>query len=277
MTISFLSSLIRLRVMPLTIVFLTMMFCVKAYDLAVGTGELSRMMLAGEAYAVTPDAAAPAPEASEPKKQGEPQKQAEAPSSAPAAKPAEQTPPAAEKAPAQATPVGEKAAEEGGAKLDKEYLDSPDAKQRFSQIELNILQSLAARREQLDKWEEEVHTKENLLGATEVRLNKRIEEIKTLEQNVRGLLAQYEKQEEANIRSLVKIYENMKPKEAARIFDELEMPVLLMVADSMSERKAAPILAKMNPMKAKELTVELSEQRKMLGDAKQALDGGAAQ
>lgn len=270
MNISILSALLRFRLMPLTIACLAMMFCIKAYDLAVGTNELSRMLLAGEAYAVTPDASAPTPESGNPApaETAQPAKTEESAKSAAS----EEKPDASE-----AKSVEPVAEENGdGPKLDKEYLDSPDAKQRFSQIELNILQSLAARREKLEKMEEEVHTKENLLEATEVRLGKRIEEIKTLEQNVRTLLAQYEKQEEANIRSLVKIYENMKPKDAARIFDELEMPVLLMVADSMSERKAAPILAKMDPMKAKELTVELSEQRKMLNDTKQALDGGAA-
>lgn len=275
MNISILSALLRFRLMPLTIACLAMMFCIKAYDLVVGTNELSHMLLAGEAYAVTPDAATPTPEANG-------AKPADAAQAAPEEKPAEQKDAEAKttenkpaEQPGEAKPTAEESGD--GPKLDKAYLESPDAKQRFSQIELNILQSLAARREKLEKMEEEVHTKENLLDATEVRLNKRIEEIKTLEQNVRTLLAQYEKQEEANIRSLVKIYENMKPKDAARIFDELEMPVLLMVADSMSERKAAPILAKMDPMKAKELTVELSEQRKMLNDTKQALDGGATQ
>ena len=77
------------------------------------------------------------------------------------------------------------------------------------------------------------------------------------------VLALYNQQEDAKIRSLVKIYENMKPADAARIFDELDLPIMLEVVDKMSERKAAPILANMNPLKAKELTVELADQRKL--------------
>lgn len=266
MNISFISALIRLRVMPLTIVCLGLMFCIKIYDLAVGTNELSRMMLAGEAYAVTPDATQATPQSDIAAG-----KQPEAPASAEGG--------AAAAAGAEATEAPAKTEEASPAeqKLDKEYLDSPEAKQHFSQIELNILQSLAARRAKLEKMEDEVQTKENLLAATEVRLGKRIEEIKTLEINVRTLLAQYEKQEDASVRSLVKIYENMKPKDAARIFNELEMPVLLMVADRMAERKVAPVLAQMDPKKAKELTVELAEDRQMLNDTKQALDGSATQ
>ena len=55
----------------------------------------------------------------------------------------------------------------------------------------------------------------------------------------------------------------MKPKDAARIFGELDMDTLLMVAERMKERKLAPIMAKMDPTKATEITVELSRLRQM--------------
>lgn len=54
------------------------------------------------------------------------------------------------------------------------------------------------------------------------------------------------------------MYENMKPKEAARIFDKLDMTVLLGVVQQMKTRKMAPILAKMNSSVAQRLTVELA-------------------
>jgi flagellar motility protein MotE (MotC chaperone) len=50
----------------------------------------------------------------------------------------------------------------------------------------------------------------------------------------------------------------MKPKDAAAIFDQLEMPVLLRVARAMSPRKMAPILAAMSTTKAKDLTSSLA-------------------
>ncbi len=102
-----------------------------------------------------------------------------------------------------------------------------------------------------------------MLEATEVRLDKKIAETKKLEETVKGLLVEYNKHEDEKIKSLVKIYENMKPVDAARIFDELEMPVLVMVVDKMNERKVAPVLAKMSPVRAKQLTMELAEDRKL--------------
>jgi flagellar motility protein MotE (MotC chaperone) len=53
----------------------------------------------------------------------------------------------------------------------------------------------------------------------------------------------------------------MKPKDAARIFGELDMVVLLDVIERMKERKIAPILAEMNPQRAKAITIELAQRR----------------
>jgi len=137
------------------------------------------------------------------------------------------------------------------------------AKHEFSQVELDLLQSLAKRREELDEWSKQVQLKENMLEATEGRISEKVNNLQKMKKEVEDLLAKYNEQEDLKIKSLVKIYENMKPKDAARIFEELDMPVLLMVVDKMSERKVSPILAAMNPTKAKDLTIQLAEQRKL--------------
>ena len=101
-----------------------------------------------------------------------------------------------------------------------------------------------------------------MLEATEQRINGRIDEMKTLQTEVKALIDNYKAQQDADVKSLVKIYENMKPADAAAIFDELDMPILLSVIDKMSERKVAPVLAAMTPKRAKEVTEELAELRK---------------
>jgi flagellar motility protein MotE (MotC chaperone) len=136
-------------------------------------------------------------------------------------------------------------------------------KHEYSQVEVDLLQSLAKRRAELDDWAKQVQLKENMLVATEQRFNTKIDSLQKVKKQVEDLLAQYNEQEDTKIRSLVKIYENMKPKDAARIFEELDMPVLLMVVDRMNERKVSPILAAMSPTKAKDVTVQLAEQRKL--------------
>jgi flagellar motility protein MotE (MotC chaperone) len=186
--------------------------------------------------------------------------QAESEASKEPAKPAE-----AAKAPAKAEDASKK---EGEPKVtppstqsDDEEAEAP--KHEFSQVEIDLLQSLAKRRQELDDWAKQVQLKENMLVATEQRINTKIDSLEKVKKQVEDLLAQYHEQEDTKIRSLVKIYENMKPKDAARIFEELDMPVLLMVVDRMSERKVSPVLAAMSPTKAKDVTVQLAEQRKL--------------
>lgn len=133
----------------------------------------------------------------------------------------------------------------------------------LSNVQIELLQKLAERRDELNRWEQDIQLKETVLAATEKRIDEKISQIENMQYHVTNMLEQYSEKEDTKISSLVKIYENMKPKDAARIFDEVDMPVLLLVIDKMSERKVAPILAGMDPKKAKELTVELAEQRKV--------------
>lgn len=133
----------------------------------------------------------------------------------------------------------------------------------FNQVEIDLLESLSKRREELDKWADEVKLKENMLKATEKRVDDKLKDMEALKAELEKLLVSYNKEENAKVKSLVKIYESMKPKDAARIFEELDMPTLLLVVDKMSERRVAPVIAAMSPEKAKRLTVELAESRKV--------------
>lgn len=133
----------------------------------------------------------------------------------------------------------------------------------FSSSELDVLQSLAKRRDELDAREKKLTENEALLKAAEQEVDKKVAELKKLKSEMETLLGQQKTAEEGRITSLVKIYENMKPKEAARIFDTLDMDILLDVIGRMSERKSSPILASMNPDKARDVTIKLAEQRRL--------------
>jgi flagellar motility protein MotE (MotC chaperone) len=133
----------------------------------------------------------------------------------------------------------------------------------FSQSEINLLQQLARRREILDARSEELTLREGLLGAAEKRIEKKILEMKTLELAIQKLIRTHDQQEDLKILSLVKIYESMKPKDAARIFQELDINTLLLVSERMKEKKLAAIMAKMNPERAKEMTVALTKIRNL--------------
>jgi flagellar motility protein MotE (MotC chaperone) len=67
--------------------------------------------------------------------------------------------------------------------------------------------------------------------------------------------------QDERIKQLVKIYEGMKPKDAANIFNDMQFDVLLPIIDAMSERKVAPIMAAMTPAKAREVSARLAAQK----------------
>lgn len=139
----------------------------------------------------------------------------------------------------------------------------PNFKSGFSKDEMHVLQDLSQRRKELDKEQETLDMRENVLKATENKLDQKVQELKSLQAQVSELMKGYDAQENAKFHSLVKIYENMKPREAAKIFDELEMPMLVQIVTRMKEVRVAPIIASMNPSKAKELSIELSKQRSL--------------
>ena len=131
----------------------------------------------------------------------------------------------------------------------------------LTRSEIELLKELSKRREVLDKEKSDLNVREQVLKATETKIDKKVSELKTLQTQLEELMKQYEQKENSKILSLVKIYEAMRPKDAAKIFNELEMPVLLKVVSNMKEIKVAPVIASMDPIKARELSIELSKQK----------------
>lgn len=133
----------------------------------------------------------------------------------------------------------------------------------LSESEVQLLQRLSDRREELEAQARELDTQRTLLVAAEKRVAQRIAKLEELESTVSGLIEQFDTQEEARMSKLVEVYQNMKAKSAARIFNELDMHVLLAVAMRMNENKMAEVLGKMDPKAAQELTIEMARQRQL--------------
>lgn len=124
--------------------------------------------------------------------------------------------------------------------------------------ERTILNRLTQRRTELDTVETELATRQQLVEAAEQKLAERTAALQAIEARINGLVDQQQAVDEAQFKSLVSMYENMKPADAARIFDALEVDVLVRVAKAINPRKMAPIMAKMNPAIAQVLTVKLA-------------------
>ena len=133
----------------------------------------------------------------------------------------------------------------------------------FTKSEVKLLQDLANRRANLDTREKALDDRAAVLKAVEDRIDAKMAALKETQTRIKDLLAEYDDKEAEKIRNLVKIYEGMKPKAAARIFNKLEMEVLLRVVAKMRSNKSAPVLAAMDADLARAVTLELAERARL--------------
>jgi flagellar motility protein MotE (MotC chaperone) len=138
---------------------------------------------------------------------------------------------------------------------------------RLTASEVAVLQQLAARRTALDQRAHELDRRQALLETAASALEGQIAQLSQLRDQITSAVEQHDAAEEAKLKSLIKIYEAMKAKAAAEIFNRLEMPVLLRVVEGMRELKSADVLARMDPVRARQVTIELARRTKLLGTA----------
>ncbi len=141
------------------------------------------------------------------------------------------------------------------------WRDASDSDFDISDVRMDMFEDLSERRAALEKMEKEYYVREALLKAAEKELQRKYQELDALKSEIEGLLETQSEEEKERIDSLVKIYEGMKPKEAARIFDTLDIDILVSVLSKMSTRKVSPVLAAMNPERARTVTIMLAEEK----------------
>jgi len=225
-------SLPRLRLLPATIAAMSLLLVVKTISFA-------RDAAGQPAVPAAPAASEPSPEA-----------KAEAPPTAPAASPPAQTAmkaAQAQPAPGQPPPV-------------VNAVPAPDPRP-VSAAERSLLLDLRKRRDALEARAAMLDQREAVQAAAEAKLNARLDQLATLQARLEALEAGRQQHASENWSGLVHVYEDMKPRDAATIFDALDMQVLLQVLDRMQDRKAAPILAAMQPDRARLATQLLAEMR----------------
>ena len=134
----------------------------------------------------------------------------------------------------------------------------PDQTQPVSASERAILERLQSRRQELEARAREIDIRESLLKAAEKRVEARVEELKGIESRIATATEQKSEADAARFKGIITMYEGMKPKDAAKVFDHLEMPVLIQIASQIAPRKMADILGLMSTEAAERLTVELA-------------------
>jgi flagellar motility protein MotE (MotC chaperone) len=134
----------------------------------------------------------------------------------------------------------------------------PEQNQQVSPSERAILERLQARRQELEARAREIDIRESLLKAAEKRIETKVEELKAVESRISTATEQKTVSDAARFKGIITMYEAMKPKDAAKVFDRLEMPVLIEIATQIAPRKMSDILGLMQTEAAERLTVEMA-------------------
>ena len=150
---------------------------------------------------------------------------------------------------------------------DKNISNTPPEpiKPTISAGERAVLESLQQRRQELETRSRENDVRDSLLKAAEKRIEQRMQELKEMESRLQGTEKKKDDEEAAKFKSLVTMYENMKAKDAAKIFDRLDLRVLIEIANAMNPRRMSDILGQMTPEAAEKLTIEIANRSGAIG------------
>jgi flagellar motility protein MotE (MotC chaperone) len=140
--------------------------------------------------------------------------------------------------------------------------DGDDA-ESSSAAEVDVLTSLSKRRNELDARGADLDMRENLIAAAEKRVDAKIATLKDLQTQIATLMGQRDTEQAKQIANLVKVYSDMKPRDAAQIFNTLSEEVLVPVANGMKPDALAPVMAQMQPEAAQRLTIRLANRLKL--------------
>jgi flagellar motility protein MotE (MotC chaperone) len=127
----------------------------------------------------------------------------------------------------------------------------------------DIARELQRRRAEVLELEATLALREAAVRAAEADLAAQVDRLEAFKGELEALVGEAEAEEEERLQQLVRMYESMRAKSAAAIFDRLELPVILAVARRMREARMAAILAAMDPARARVVTSELASEREL--------------
>ena len=129
-----------------------------------------------------------------------------------------------------------------------------------------VLQSLSRERDLIAAQKDDLESRKSELALAREKLEIEKAALLELKSDIEDLLARVKAAETEDLDRLIGFYENMKPAEAARIMDDLDIEVTILVLAKMKPRVAAPILAKMSPVRARAVSKIILERSQLPGD-----------
>ena len=141
----------------------------------------------------------------------------------------------------------------------EESVDEAETTQSSSVEERRILASLKEERANIAAREKLLNTREMGLKTLQTEVDKKLNELRRLREEVEKLVAQKDEEENARILNLSKVYEKMDPTKAASIIATLKTDLAVDILANMKQKSAGKILNNLEGEKAASLSVAFSK------------------
>ncbi|MFC6639668.1 hypothetical protein GV827_15685 [Sulfitobacter sp. JBTF-M27] len=160
---------------------------------------------------------------------------------------------------------GDKASPEPADDIPPLVEDLPEKTDNYDAPE-EVLRSLNRERELVELQKQEIEQRKSELALAMERLEIEKASLTELQTSIEELLARVEASQTEDLNRLIEFYKNMKPADAARIIDDLDIETTIMILGEMNPRAAAPILAKVSDVRARAISKIILERSQLPGD-----------
>lgn len=132
----------------------------------------------------------------------------------------------------------------------------------WTEVEINHLQKLVQRKEQLDVRESELARMEAELQGQKDELEKKLKSLDETRVGISTMLQERTTQDEAKVETLVQVYSNMKAQQAAKVLETLDEDLAVEIIGRMKKKNAAEVLNLMKPEKAQSFSEKFAGYKK---------------
>ena len=137
-------------------------------------------------------------------------------------------------------------------KKDAKDIQAPTSATRTieSVEELDHLSKLREKKKELDSREEEINRLDAELQKQKIDLEARLKELRETREQISKMLEDRVKNDESKVETLVQMYSNMRPPQAAKVFETLDEDLAIDILGRMKKKSAADIMNLLKPEKA---------------------------
>ncbi len=134
----------------------------------------------------------------------------------------------------------------------------PDMSAEDYEAAERVFQDLARERDRIQQEKEELLALKQWVAAQEQVLEQGKDNLQAIIQKLDAKQQEYVQERENSATKLAKMYEAMKPAQAAPIMSSLDLEIILDIMGRMKERQAAKIMAKMDAGLAAQVSTRMS-------------------